>query len=131
MSYKRYAVAAAAAGVVFTGVYASAATLGVDSKSALQFGTTTLQCDTDGVDIEAVLNANNRVNKIKVTDIAPECVGFTLTVKVFDVNRTMTPGAFATGTIVIDSGTEIVDVDPNLTREIAHHVDVEITGGVS
>lgn len=55
MSMKRYLIAFGAAGLVFAGVYGSAAALAVDGGAVQAGQDTTLQCDPDGVFAESYL----------------------------------------------------------------------------
>lgn len=100
MSIKRYAVAAAAAGMVFTGVYGAAAALNVDGGVVQAGSDDTLSCDTtDGVQVVTFTGeagpAGFPVTSSGVTlkGIDTDCVGRYLMVRVGgDAGATLASG---------------------------------------
>lgn len=76
MSVKRYAIAAGAAALVFSGVYGAAAALPV-SAGALQTGQDTLICDSDGVAVSGYDFESDGalVSGFDVVGVNDACVG--------------------------------------------------------
>lgn len=102
MSVKRYAIAAGAAALVFSGVYGAAAALAVDG-GAIQTGSdTTLTCDTDGVKVASYRADVERPavsNGVRVEQVSANCEGLTLFATVFTADGTqLSRGSAVIGT---------------------------------
>lgn len=90
MSVKRYLVAFGAAGLVFAGVYGSAAALGINDAGNAQAGQAAdLSCDDDGVTIDGYFieqgtGAEPESFGVVVSGIHEDCDGLFLTARTLD-----------------------------------------------
>lgn len=124
MSVKRYAIAAGAAALVFSGVYGAAAALAVDG-GALQTGQDTLVCDSNGVEVVGYgyENDTQQFSYVRVGDVDTACTGADMLVVVRGGGQQL-----ADGVAVVDGPEVRVNLDQPVNGEAAESVQITIEG---
>lgn len=131
MAIKRYVIAAAAATVVFTGVYGAAASLQVNDGATLQVGATDLECQENPVNVTVGGYAAYPVtfNTVTVTGIEASCFGERIVARALDGGVQIGPGDnFASNgpTLVINAGTEVLTFGTPISAADADSIELVI-----
>lgn len=123
-------VALVAGSVVFAAAYAAAASVSVSSDGLAAGDAPVSKCDEFGFStVSFMADPNNLITQVTIGDIAPACIGGTMT-----VNLVSSGGASvgAGSALVVDTPSEIetvvVDISPTPPTTAVKHVKMLVIG---